>query len=105
MTGPGARSKVHRYARAPTALWRRTLTAVLVRRPGDPLRTLPGTAAEIWDLLAREPTLPEIVADLAARYDATVADIDADVVTLIETLVAAGLVVSRTGPPTPELVV
>lgn len=88
------------YARAPEALFRRSLGRVLVRLPEGPLHTLAGTAAEVWELLAPEPTAARIAGELAGRYDAPAAEILADVGALLDRLAAEGLVVPSGGTTT-----
>jgi hypothetical protein len=88
-----------RLAQAPAVLARRSLGSVLARLPEGPLHTLTGTAADVWELLGREPTAREVAGALAARYDAPAGDILADVTTLLSTLADAGLVVAHPGAP------
>lgn len=90
-----------RYSPAPATLVRRSLDRVLVRLPAAPLHTLPGTAAEVWGLLDRAPTVDEIVAHLTGRYDGDAGGIRTDVEALLGTLVAGGLVVATPSARTP----
>lgn len=53
---------------------------------------LDAVAADVWGRLARPMTFDALVADLAGDYDATEAEIAADLAPVIETLVEGGLI-------------
>jgi hypothetical protein len=82
-----------RWHRVPDLLARRSLDAVLLLpRGAEAPVTLPGTAAEVWDLLASPTPLTAIAAELAARHDADPAVVAADVGTLLDRLADLGAV-------------
>lgn len=74
-------------------LWRHTADKVLIRRRGrDDLVVLAGTGAELWDALAEPATVADLAAVLAARHDAAVDVVAADIAAALAELVAADVV-------------
>ena len=78
-----------RLRRKTDVLWRRSLDAVLVLPPStaEPL-TLAGTGPEVWELLAEEPSMSDLARELATRYDADAAIVEADLAPVVDRLVA-----------------
>ncbi len=62
----------------------------------DELFTLNETGRAIWDRLDGDRSLREVVADLAAAYDAASAEIERDVLGLVEELVRRRMLVEAT---------
>jgi hypothetical protein len=81
------------WRRRDDVLWRRSLDAVILLPVGadDPL-TLPGTGANVWDLLEVPATLAELVATLADAYDEDPAVVQHDVSALLTELESLGAV-------------
>jgi hypothetical protein len=82
-----------RYRRRPDALWRRSLDAVVVLPPGtgEPV-TLGVTGPEVWELLAEWRTLDDLAALLAELHEADPVAVAADVMPLLDELIALGAV-------------
>lgn len=82
-----------RYRRAPRALWRRTLGAVVVLPPGrdDPL-VLEETAAAIWEQLDVERSARELALLLVPGQEPTALVLD-DIAAFLAELSAADAVV------------
>jgi hypothetical protein len=78
-----------RLRRKTDVLWRRSLDAVLVLPPGtaEPL-TLAGTGPEVWGLLAEPISMSHLVGELATRYEADTAIVEADLAPVVDRLVA-----------------
>jgi hypothetical protein len=81
------------YRRRPSVLWRRSLDAVLCLPPNaaEPV-TLAGTGPEVWELLQRPHTLPELASELAARHGIDAESVATDVRPALEELAVLGLV-------------
>ena len=90
----------HPWARTDAALFRRSFGNVLVRLPEGPMRTLVGTAAEVWELLGHSSTVGELADTLAARYETPAAEMLPDLTGLLDTLATAGLVTPCPGAST-----
>lgn len=80
-----------RLRRRPDVLWRRSPDAVLLLPPGasEPV-TLTGTGLDLWDLLAVPTSSADLARVLAARYGADPADVEADVVPVLDELAGCG---------------
>lgn len=65
----------------------------LVDRPA--VLELEGTAFCLWLALDGEPTLAEIVADLAAAFGSEPSEVEADVAGVLDSMVGAGFVECR----------
>lgn len=88
-----------RCRRAPHVLQRRTLGAyVLLAVDGDEPLIVAGTGADVWTLLADVRTLADLVDALSAHYSGDPDVIAADVRALLDTLVAAGVVLEIDAP-------
>ena len=69
-------------------------TVVVAPDCGTPV-VLEGTAEDLWRLLRAPIAIDELTAELARRYDADPAVVDADVRAAVDDLAARGLVVER----------
>jgi hypothetical protein len=89
-----------RYRRRPDALWRRSLDAVVVLAAGnaEPV-TLAATGPEVWELLAEWRTLDDLAAVLARTHGANPTTVAADVMPLLDELIALGAVDERADDP------
>lgn len=76
--------------RSQRALWRRLPDRVLVLGDGDDVLQLSGTAAAVWDELARPIGPAELTERLAARYRAAPEVVAADLGTLLARLLDVG---------------
>ena len=84
-----------RWVRAAGTLWRNAGdTVVLLPEGGHDQAHLvvSGSAALLWDLLADPVTLSELAAELAVIYEADTPRIEADLVPILEGLLAAGAI-------------
>jgi len=81
------------FVRAAATLWRHSLDAVVLLPPGasDPL-TLAGTGAILWELLEEPTSMGELVAALVARFDTDPDVVEADLLPVLDELVAIGAV-------------
>jgi hypothetical protein len=83
------------WVRSPHVLQRRTLdTFVLLAVEHDEPVIVGGTGADVWTLLSEPRTLDGIVEILAGHYSGDAQVIAADVQALLETFVAAGVVLT-----------
>ena len=84
-----------RYVRSPHVLQRRTLeTFALLAVDGDEPVVVGGTGADVWTLLAEPRTLDDLVEFLAAHYAGDPDVIAHDVAALLDTFVAAQVVLT-----------
>ena len=84
------------FVRHPQVLHRHLTDGVLVLAPGASQATaLLGTAADLWEVLARPVTAAAAADELAGRYDGDPTTIAADVARALEQLAAVGLVEER----------
>lgn len=91
---------VHRYAHSPSAFTRRTAGAALVLGDAIPEPiALRATSLAIWDAFEHPSSVGEVVDALAARFAGGVEAIRGDVVSLVDELVRAGVLVDVTGAP------
>lgn len=82
-----------RFRRSTDALYRRVGVDVLVTKPGDPMmHELSGGATAVWDGLHASPTLPELVARLAAEHGMDAEQIEGQVEGCLEMLLGLGVV-------------
>jgi len=82
-----------RLHRAPHVLWRRTLDTVLLLPPGiDEPFVLAGTGPALWELLAEPRALDDLVAVLAAAYEADPDVVAADVAPTVDRLTELGAI-------------
>jgi len=78
--------------RSPDALWHRTSGRVLVNPAGGTTFELHGIEALVWEALAQQGTLDDLVEDLAAVFGRAASDVRADVTPLVDALVLTGVV-------------
>jgi hypothetical protein len=82
--------------RSPHVLWRVTLDTVILLPPAlDEPIALAGTGPEIWELLAEQRRVGDLVDTLAQRHGADTAVVREDVEALLRRLTKVGAVVKR----------
>jgi hypothetical protein len=82
-----------RLRRRPDVLWRRSLDAVVLLPPdADDVVTVAGTGPAVWEMLADWRTKDDLVATLSAAFDASEAEVEADLEPLLAQLTALGAV-------------
>jgi len=79
--------------RDPAALWRTAPGFLVLGRADREPITVTGPGADIWRLLAADPSLDALVVTLSDRYGADPAVVRADVEALLDRLIEAGFVV------------
>jgi hypothetical protein len=84
-----------RVQRREDVLWRRSLDAVILLPAGatEPV-TLAGSGPAVWELLTAPVSVSELARELAARYAADPATVEADVVALLDRLRTLGVIES-----------
>ena len=78
--------------RSADALWHRTSRRLLVNPPSGATFELQGIEALVWDALAHEGTLDDLVEDLAAVFDRPTSAVRADVAAMVDAFVRSGAV-------------
>jgi hypothetical protein len=78
--------------RSDLALWRRVGSSVVILRPGTPPFRIAGSGGAVWDLLGAPISPADIVAALAAAFDAPSEVVAADVLPLLDDLLDRGAV-------------
>lgn len=92
MVPPSGSADATRYSRRPEILWRRTFDRVVILVPStDEVVDLGESGVGIWDLLGEPMTPAELAGDLAVEYAAEAQDIVSDVTSVLEDLVALGV--------------
>jgi len=80
-----------RWRRRPGTTWRRTLRGVVVLAPAAPEPVaVTGSVDELWALLDRPRSLPELVSALSESFDVPSEVLAADVARVLDQLDAAG---------------
>lgn len=82
-------------------LWRKVADEVLISNSAtESIFGLDGAGSRMWQLLAENGSVDDVVAALAAEFDASSASIAADVAALIENLRSRGLLEIEQSAPT-----
>ncbi|HEY4347543.1 MAG TPA: HPr-rel-A system PqqD family peptide chaperone [Gaiellaceae bacterium] len=77
--------------RADVTLTRTGGEALLVDERGGSVHVVNGTAARLWELCERSPTIEELAESLATSYELMETDVRRDVEKMVETLEGLGL--------------
>lgn len=78
--------------RHPESVWRAAPGFLAVARPGTEILTVSGPAADLWELLEHDTTLPLAASELARRHEAPVDVVRRDLEPLWDRLLAGGFI-------------
>lgn len=73
-------------------VWRSAPGFLALARPGSDALTISGPAADLWELLAADPTPAGLAATLAARYGADPAMVESDLAPVLDALFRHGFI-------------
>lgn len=92
-TASGELTEPRYWHRCDGVLWRQSLDAVVLLAPGeDEPIVLRGGGPAVWERLESPVTIEDLVRDLAAAHGSEEAQVEADVLELLDRLEAAGAV-------------